>query len=152
MQRVGDEFLAGAALALVAGSGNITSTTTAAGAASVGTVATAATSGAVSGDLATRLADNTESHAQADDASYDAATAVTVTLAEPDPNAVCTTDFIARGTYFEVPEGVDPAKDVTVSFDGAGFQGRVPLSGNSALSAGTRRYSNCDVVVRLPSS
>ena len=73
---------AGAALALVACSGNTTSTTTAAGAGSVGTVATAATSGAVSGDLATRLADNTESHAQADDASYDAATAVTVTLAD----------------------------------------------------------------------
>lgn len=61
---------------------------------------------------------------------------ITVTLAEPEHNAVCTADFTARGTFVGVPDGVDPTKDVTVSFSGSGFQGLVPLAGSSALSAG----------------
>lgn len=60
---------------------------------------------------------------------------ITVTLAEPAPNAVCTADFTARATPIAVPEGVDATKDVTVSFDGAGFQGRVPLAGSSRLGS-----------------
>ena len=60
---------------------------------------------------------------------------ITVMLAEPDPEAVCTADFAPRGTYVAVPEGVDPSKDVTLSFDGAGAQGRLTLTGSSALGA-----------------
>lgn len=58
---------------------------------------------------------------------------VTVTLAEADPKAMCTADFVPRATYIGVPEGVDASKDVTVSFDGAGFQGRLTLPGSTAL-------------------
>jgi len=61
---------------------------------------------------------------------------IRVTLAEPDPNVACTADFAPRATFVGVPEGVDPTKDVTVSFDGGGFRGRLPLAGDSALGAG----------------
>lgn len=60
---------------------------------------------------------------------------ISVMLAEPDQNAICTADLAPRATFIDVPESVDPGKDVTVSFDGGGFQGRLPLAGNSALSA-----------------
>jgi hypothetical protein len=63
---------------------------------------------------------------------------VTVTLAEQDPNAVCTADFAPRATYVAVPEGVDASKDLTVAFDGAGAQGRLTLAGSSALGASTQ--------------
>ncbi|MBS1906129.1 MAG: hypothetical protein JST33_06080 [Actinobacteria bacterium] len=71
----------------------------------------------------------------AEDVKADGQT-ITVTLAEPDPKAVCTADFTARATFVGVPEGVDPTKDVTVAFQGAAFQGRLPLAGNSTLKAG----------------
>ncbi|MBS1697457.1 MAG: hypothetical protein JST25_03530 [Actinobacteria bacterium] len=60
---------------------------------------------------------------------------VVVTLADPDPKAACTADFVPRATFIDVPASIDPAADVTVSFDGAGFAGRVPLSGSSALGS-----------------
>lgn len=57
-----------------------------------------------------------------------------VTFTEPPAGTMCTADFSPRATYIAVPKGVDPTRDVTVSFQGAGFQGRVPLEGNSALT------------------
>lgn len=71
----------------------------------------------------------------AEDVKADGQT-VMVTLAEPDPKAVCTADFAPRATYIGVPEGIDASKDVTLSFQGGGFQGRLPLEGSSALSTG----------------
>ncbi|MBS1673619.1 MAG: hypothetical protein JSS74_06605 [Actinobacteria bacterium] len=64
---------------------------------------------------------------------------VQVTLAEPDKNAVCTADFAPRATYVEMPAGVDPTKDVTVSFQGGEFAGRVPLTGLADKSTGGPR-------------
>lgn len=71
----------------------------------------------------------------AQDVSADGQT-ITVTLADPDPNAACTMDFAPRATFVAVPESVDPTKDVTVLFDGGGFQGRLPLAGGSGLRTG----------------
>jgi len=71
----------------------------------------------------------------AEDVKADGQT-VTVTLAEPDPKAVCTADFAPRATFIGVPASVDPSKDVTVTFQGGGFQGRLPLSGHKDLVAG----------------
>ncbi|MDQ4215165.1 hypothetical protein [Microbacterium capsulatum] len=59
---------------------------------------------------------------------------VTVTLAGPPADTACTADFAPRATYVALPKHVDPTKDVILSFAGDGFQGRVPLSGNSALT------------------
>ena len=61
---------------------------------------------------------------------------VTVTLAGPPADTMCTADFAPRATYISVPEGVDPTRDATLAFDGDGFQGRVPLAGSSALATG----------------
>ncbi len=61
---------------------------------------------------------------------------VAVTLATPPADTVCTADFGPRATYVWVPKGVDPAKDVTLSFRGDQFEGRIALDGSSALDVG----------------
>ncbi|GAA4481140.1 hypothetical protein [Microbacterium panaciterrae] len=63
---------------------------------------------------------------------------VSVTLAGPAADIVCTADFAPRGTYVAVPQGVDPTKDVALSFQGDTFGGRVPLAGNSAIDGGSK--------------
>lgn len=59
---------------------------------------------------------------------------ITVAFVEPPADLMCTADFVPRATYIPVPKDVDPAQDVTLSFQGAGFDGRVPLYGNAELT------------------
>lgn len=59
---------------------------------------------------------------------------VTVTLATPPANTVCTMDFVPRGTYVAVPQGVVPTKDATVKYQGDNLDGSIALGGNSALT------------------
>lgn len=58
---------------------------------------------------------------------------ISVTFTEPPADIMCTADFVPRASYIAVPKGVDPAQDVTLSFQGAGFDGRVPLFGDAEL-------------------
>ncbi len=59
---------------------------------------------------------------------------ITVKLAEPRADAMCTRDFVPRASYIEVPEGVDVAEDVKVSFSGAELDGEFTLAGSSEVA------------------
>lgn len=59
---------------------------------------------------------------------------IDVELADADPDAVCTSDLAPRATPVGVPEGVDPAQDVTIRVTGAGVQDDTDLDGVADLA------------------
>ena len=61
---------------------------------------------------------------------------VTVALAGPPADTACTADFAPRATYVAVPDGVETTKDVTLSFRGDQFSGRVTLPGRTSSASG----------------
>lgn len=69
---------------------------------------------------------------QADEAKLSGDT-LEVTLVEPDATKPCTMDLVPRVTLVGVPQGVDPAKDLTVSVTGDKYSGEVVLAGVEGL-------------------
>ena len=72
----------------------------------------------------------------ADEATLEADVSLAVTLVEPDAATACTADMAPRVTLVEVPEGVDPAADLTISVTGDGYSGTTDLEGVDGLSGG----------------
>jgi len=58
-----------------------------------------------------------------------------VVLNEGDETTPCTADYAPRVTLVDVPEGVDPTKDLEISVTGAGFEGDTELDGVPGLDA-----------------
>ena len=57
-----------------------------------------------------------------------------VTFDEPDAASPCTMDYVPRVSLVELPDGVDPSKDLAISVVGAGFDGSVDLAGVEGLT------------------
>lgn len=61
---------------------------------------------------------------------------ITVTLENPDPQAACTADYAPRASLVPVPDGVDLAKDVTVTVTLDDATGSTQLKGDDHLTGG----------------
>ncbi len=72
----------------------------------------------------------------ADEATLQADGSLAVTLVEPDADTACTRDLVPRVTLVEVPEGVDPAKDLAITVTGDGYSGSTDLEGVDGLAGG----------------
>ncbi|WP_460798934.1 hypothetical protein [Microbacterium sp. GXF0217] len=59
---------------------------------------------------------------------------VTVTLVDPDPDAICTMDLAPRASVGAFPEGVDPAQEVELLVTYDGVTDDIDLDGDSALT------------------
>jgi hypothetical protein len=57
-----------------------------------------------------------------------------VTLTDADDATGCTDDLVPRATVIAVPEGVDPAQDLSVKITGAGYEGETTLAGAQGLA------------------
>ncbi|WP_345801242.1 hypothetical protein AAIB33_17555 [Microbacterium sp. AZCO] len=71
----------------------------------------------------------------ADEAKYSGGT-LNVTLAAPAAATPCTSDLVPRVTLVQVPEGVDPSKNLPIEVTGDQYLGQVELPGASGLTAG----------------
>jgi len=72
----------------------------------------------------------------ADEATLQADGSLAVTLIEPDADTACTRDLVPRVTLVELPEGVDPSKDLAITVTGDGFAGSTDLEGVEGLAGG----------------
>ena len=72
----------------------------------------------------------------ADEATLEADGSLLVTLVEPDADTACTRDLVPRVTLVEVPEGVDPSKDLAITVTGDGYSGSTDLDGVDGLTGG----------------
>ena len=72
----------------------------------------------------------------ADEATLQADGSLAVTLVEPDADTACTRDLVPRVTLVEVPEGVDPSKDLAITVTGDGYSGSTDLDGVDGLTGG----------------
>jgi hypothetical protein len=72
----------------------------------------------------------------ADEATLQADGSLAVTLVEPDADTACTRDLVPRVTLVEVPEGVDPSKDLAITVTGDGYSGSADLEGVEGLTGG----------------
>ena len=72
----------------------------------------------------------------ADEATLQADGSLAVTLVEPDADTACTRDLVPRVTLVEVPEGVDPSKDLAITVTGDGYSGSTDLDGVEGLTGG----------------
>lgn len=72
----------------------------------------------------------------ADEATLEADGSLSVTLVEPDADTACTRDLVPRVTLVEVPEGVDPSKDLAITVTGDGYSGSTDLEGVDGLAGG----------------
>ena len=72
----------------------------------------------------------------ADEATLQADGSLAVTLVEPDADTACTRDLVPRVTLVEVPEGVDPSKDLAITVTGDGYSGSTDLEGVDGLAGG----------------
>jgi hypothetical protein len=72
----------------------------------------------------------------ADEATLEADGSLAVTLVEPDADTACTRDLVPRVTLVEVPEGVDPSKDLAITVTGDGYSGSTDLEGVDGLVGG----------------
>lgn len=70
----------------------------------------------------------------ADDVAYDDGV-LRISLMEPEQ--ACTHDLVSQGLAVALPAGVDPAQDLSVEVDGAGFRGAVDVPGVAGLTPGT---------------
>ncbi|KAA9149164.1 hypothetical protein F6B41_01805 [Microbacterium lushaniae] len=70
----------------------------------------------------------------AEEVAYDDGV-LTVSVMEPD--GACTRDYVLRGLAVPLPEGVDPAEDLTIEVRGSGYVGRTDLPGAPGLTPGT---------------
>ncbi|GAA1919095.1 hypothetical protein GCM10009775_09570 [Microbacterium aoyamense] len=57
-----------------------------------------------------------------------------VTLEEPSDDTPCTMDYVPRVTPVQLPDGVDPSKDLAIAVTGAGYDGSVDLAGVEGLT------------------
>ncbi|WP_439594236.1 hypothetical protein [Microbacterium sp.] len=71
---------------------------------------------------------------EAEDATVESDGSLSVALAELDPETPCTMDYVPRVTPVQLPEGVDPSKDLAITVTGAGVDGSVDLAGIDGLT------------------
>ncbi len=72
----------------------------------------------------------------AEDAKLQADGSLAVSLVEPDETTPCTRDLVPRVTLVEVPEGVDPTKDLAITVAGDGYRATTDLDGAPGLTGG----------------
>ena len=69
----------------------------------------------------------------AEDATLEDDGSLTVSLLEPAETTPCTRDLVPRVTLVEVPEGLDPARNLAITVTGDGYAGSTELEGAAGL-------------------
>jgi hypothetical protein len=62
---------------------------------------------------------------------------LTINVSEAAEATACTRDYVPRANIVSVPDGVDPAKDLSIKVTGIGYEGETTLTGASGLTAPT---------------
>lgn len=71
----------------------------------------------------------------ADDVSF-ADGVLAVSLLETPADTACTRDLVLRGIPVTLPDGIDPAQDLTIEVSGDGYEGTTDLAGVEGLTPG----------------